>query len=111
MTVVYSNKQYPVNYYLNGKVVMNSMEYCGFTVDVKPYEKGGMTAADWYTMDAIVEDGKFVMPNGQVNLSNLAADGLEPVQKEDAPESMATGLAIAVLAIAAVLVLLNFRRH
>ena len=111
VTVVYSNKQYPVNYYLNGKVVMNSMEYCGFTVDVKPYEEGGMTAADWYTMDAIVEDGKFVMPNGQVNLSNLAADGLEPVQKEDAPESMATGLAIAVLAIAAVLVLLNFRRH
>ena len=111
VTVVYSNKQYPVIYYLNGKEVMSSMEYYGFTVEVKPYEKGGMTADDWYTMDVIIKDGRFVMPNRQVSLSNLAADGLEPDQGEDAPESMVTGLAIAVLAIAAVLVLLNFRRH
>ena len=113
VTVVYGNKQFPVVYYIDGKEVMRSTEYYGFTVDVKPYEKGSMTASDWFTLDADIENSKFVMPDKQVNMTNMVTEGLVPEQqnKEDAPESMATGLAIAVAVIAAAMLLLAIRRH
>ncbi len=108
--VTYSNQQFHVVYYYNGDEVMNDMEYYGHTVDVKTYDKGKIHVTKWYSMNVQIVDGKFVMPEMDVFLYNTPI-GIEREDSQDAPESMATGLAIAVMAMAAALILLNFRRH
>ena len=114
ITVTYSNKQFEVVYYYNGDEVMRSMEYFGYTVEVKPYEKGHVSVNDWHTINVKVEDGKFVMPDMGVYFSNIPIGevGIEKNEgKDDSQKPMEIGLAIAVIAIAATMVLLTLRRH
>ena len=113
VTVVYSNQQYEVVYYFNGDEVMRSMEYFGYTVDVKPYEKGHVGVNDWYTVDVDVTDGQFVMPDMGVYFSNIpiGPDGIKKNADDESLEPAAIGLAAVVIVIAAAIVLLTFRRH
>ena len=114
ITVTYSNKQYEVVYYYNGDEVMRSMEYYGYTVDVKPYDEGHVPVSGWHTVDVEVVDGKFVMPDMGVYFSNIpiGEGGIEKNEgKDDSQKPMEIGLAIAVIAIAATMVLLTLRRH
>ena len=113
VTVVYSNQQYEVVYYFNGDEVMRSMEYFGYTVDVKPYEKGHVGVNDWYTVDVDITDGQFVMPDMGVYFSNIpiGPDGIKKNSQDETLKPMEIGIAVAVIAVAALMLLLTLRRH
>ncbi len=113
VTVVYSNQQYEVVYYFNGDEVMRSMEYFGYTVDVKPYEKGHVGVNDWHTVDVDVTDGQFVMPDMGVYFSNvpIGPDGIKKTADDKSLEVPAVGLTLAVIAVAALMLLMTLRRH
>ena len=115
-TVVYSNEMYEVLYYVDGKVVMKSLEFYGFTIDVKPYDPSGITVDGWTTKDADIQDGKFVMPNKQVKLTNasMSPSGLEREEDNDKERElgplMATGVAAVLIAAAGAVLILFARR-
>ena len=115
-TVVYSNEMYEVLYYLDGKVVMKSLEFYGYTIDVKPYEAGGISADDWSSTDVTIENGKFVMPNKLVTLTDspkgvIGPDSGDDGGGDDRMMPITAGVtALAIIAAAAAL-LLFARRH
>ena len=115
-TVVYSNEMYEVLYYLDGKVVMKSLEFYGYTVDVKPYEAGGISADDWSSKDVTIENGKFVMPNKLVTLTNSPKGLIGPGGGDGDTDSgrvrlIAAGVTVLAIAAAAAALLLFTRRH
>ena len=92
---------------------MRYMEYFGYTVDVKPYEKGHVGVNDWYTVDVDVTDGQFVMPDMGVYFSNvpIGPDGINKTADDKSLEVPAVGLTLAVIAVAALMLLMTLRRH
>ncbi len=106
--VIYSNAKYTVSYIVDEKTVMTEDAYYGHTVTVKEYNTGKKVIKDWVSGEVTIEDGKFVMPNMDVELEENPLDG--GTATADAPENMAIGLAVAVAVVAAGL-LVSFRRH
>ena len=115
-TVVYSNEMYEVLYYLDGKVVMKSLEFYGYTIDVKPYEAGGISADDWSSTDVTIENGKFVMPNKLVTLTDspkgiIGPDSGDDGGGDDRMMPITAGVTALVIIAAAAALLLFARRH
>ena len=113
VTVIYSNTQYKVVYYVNGNAVINDQAYYGYTVDVKEYDTGTKVIKDWFSLQVTPEDGKFVMPDQDVYFSDIPLKDIMKAKTEnDVSDSVLIGSAIGVMILAGLmLALFVFRRH
>ncbi|MBQ3735433.1 MAG: hypothetical protein II855_00720, partial [Candidatus Methanomethylophilaceae archaeon] len=75
--------------------------------------KGHVGVNDWYTVDVDVTDGQFVMPDMGVYFSNIpiGPDGIKKNSQDETLKPMEIGIAAAVIAVAALMLLLTLRRH